>query len=88
MKNSFLLLAFVPGALLTSVQAATEAGYQPATVVSVESHATPSTSDGGDLPHSQKPASPRGVAREIGLVPRPLFGRHKNQDSRRGSSRG
>jgi hypothetical protein len=48
MKNGFLLLAIVSGALLTSVHAATEAGYQPATVVSVESHAIPSNYDGGD----------------------------------------
>lgn len=48
MKNTFLLLAIVSGALLTSVHAATEAGYQPATVVSVESHAIPSNNDGGD----------------------------------------
>jgi hypothetical protein len=48
MKNIFLLLVLVSGALLTSLHAATEAGYQPATVVSVESHATPSDNDGGD----------------------------------------
>ena len=48
MKNTFLLLAIVSGALLTSVHAATEAGYQPATVVSVVSHAIPSNNDGGD----------------------------------------
>jgi hypothetical protein len=48
MKNNWLLLAIVSGVLSTSLHAATEAGYQPATVVSVESHATPSNNDGGD----------------------------------------
>jgi hypothetical protein len=48
MKNSLLLFAIVSGGLLTNMQAATKAGYQPATVVSVESHATPSNNDGGN----------------------------------------
>jgi hypothetical protein len=47
MKNSLLLFVIVSGALVTSMNAATEAGYEPATVVSVESHATPSNHDGG-----------------------------------------
>jgi hypothetical protein len=37
MKNRFLLSAILSGALLTSMHASTDAGYQPATVVSVES---------------------------------------------------
>ena len=37
MKNIFVLFVLVSGALLTSGHAATKAGYQPATVVSVES---------------------------------------------------
>jgi hypothetical protein len=56
MKNNFLLLAIVSGALLTNVQAGTEAGYQPATVVSVESHTNPSNYDGGDP--SDEPLQP------------------------------
>ena len=39
MKNTILLFAIVSGTLVTSMNAATKAGYQPATVVSVESHA-------------------------------------------------
>ena len=48
MKNNLLLLAIVTGVLSTSLYAKTEPGYQPATVVSVESQATPSNNDGGD----------------------------------------
>ena len=48
MKNNLLLLAIVSGVLSTSLYATTESGYQPATVVSVESQATPSNNDGGD----------------------------------------
>jgi hypothetical protein len=48
MKNNLLLLVIVSGVLSTSLNAATESGYQPATVVSVESHRTPSNNDGGD----------------------------------------
>jgi hypothetical protein len=47
MKNNLLLLAIVSGVLSTNLYAATDPGYQPATVVSVERHATPSTIDGG-----------------------------------------
>lgn len=46
MKNTLLLFAIVSGTLVTSMNAATKAGYQPATVVSVENHATPSNNDG------------------------------------------
>ena len=48
MKNNLLLLAIVSGVLSTSLYAKTESGYQPATVVSVESQAMPSNNDGGD----------------------------------------
>jgi hypothetical protein len=48
MKNNLLLLAIVSGVLSTSLYAAANPGYQPATVVSVESHATPSNNEGGD----------------------------------------
>jgi hypothetical protein len=48
MKNNLLLLAIVSGVLSTSLYAKTEPGYQPATVVSVESQAAPSNNDGGD----------------------------------------
>jgi hypothetical protein len=42
MKNTFVLFVLVCGVLITSGYAATKAGYQPATVVSVESRAIPS----------------------------------------------
>ena len=48
MKNTLLLFAIVSGTLVTSMNAATKAGYQPATVVSVVRHATPSNNDGGN----------------------------------------
>jgi hypothetical protein len=48
MKNTLLLFAIVSGSLVTSMNAATKAGYQPATVVSVENHATPPNTDGGN----------------------------------------
>jgi hypothetical protein len=46
MKNAFMLFAIVSGALLTSAQAATKAGFQTAKVVSVESRAIPSNNFG------------------------------------------
>jgi hypothetical protein len=48
MRNTLLLFAIVSGTLVTSMNAATNAGYQPATVVSVANHATPSNHDGGN----------------------------------------
>lgn len=48
MRNTLLLFAIASGTLVTSMNAATKAGYQPATVVSVEKHATPSNNDGGN----------------------------------------
>jgi hypothetical protein len=48
MKNSFVLFVIVSGVLFTSMHAATKAGYEPATVVSVETHAIPSDYAGGD----------------------------------------
>ena len=48
MKNSFVLFVIVSGVLLTNMHAATKAGYQPATVVSVETRAIPSDYAGGD----------------------------------------
>jgi hypothetical protein len=48
MKKTLLLFAIVSGTLVTSMNAATKAAYQPATVVRVESHATPSNNDGGN----------------------------------------
>jgi len=48
MKNRFVLFVIVSGVLFTNMHAATKAGYQPATVVSVETRAIPSDYDGGD----------------------------------------
>jgi hypothetical protein len=48
MKNSRVLFVIVSGVLLTSMHAATKVGYQPATVVSVETRAIPSDDAGGD----------------------------------------
>jgi hypothetical protein len=48
MKNSFALFVIVSGVLFTSMHAATKAGYQPATVVSVETRAIPSDYAGAD----------------------------------------
>jgi hypothetical protein len=48
MKNSFVLFVIVSGVLFTNMHAATKAGYQPATVVSVETRAIPSNYAGGD----------------------------------------
>ena len=48
MRNTILLFAIVSGTLVTSMNAATKAGYQPATVVSAENHAAPSNNDGGN----------------------------------------
>ena len=47
MKNNIMLVVLVSGALLTSLHAATNPEFQPATVVSVESRAIPSNDDGG-----------------------------------------
>jgi hypothetical protein len=48
MKNSFVLFVIVSGVLFTNMHAATKAGYQPATVVSVETRAIPSDYAGVD----------------------------------------
>jgi hypothetical protein len=50
MKNSRVLFVIVSGVLLTSMHAATKVGYQPATVVSVETRAIPSDDAGATLP--------------------------------------
>ena len=54
------------GALLTSGQAATKAGYQPAKVVSVESRAIPSNNI-GDNP-SDAPLQPQTYSYDIGIL--------------------
>ena len=66
MKNTFVLFVLVSGALLTSGHAATKAGYQPATVVSVESRAIPS-SYAGDNP-SDAPFQPEVFSYDIGIL--------------------
>lgn len=65
MKNSFVLFVIVSGALLTSMHAATKAGYQPATVVSVQSRAIPSNYAGGDP--SDAPLQPEVYSYDIGI---------------------
>ena len=65
MKNRFLLSAIVSGALLTSMHASTDSGYQAATVVSVESHETRTNYDGGDP--SDAPLQPTVNSYEIGI---------------------
>ncbi len=66
MKNTFVLLVLVSGALLTSGHAATKAGYQLGTVVSVESRAIPS-SYAGDNP-SDAPFQPEVFSYDIGIL--------------------
>ena len=66
MKNTFVLFVLVSGVLLTSGHAATNAGYQPATVVSVESRAIPSNYV-GDNP-SDAPFQPEVFSYDIGIL--------------------
>ena len=65
MKNRFLLSAILSGALLTGMHASTDSGYQPATVVSIESHETRTNYDGGDP--SDAPLQPTVNSYEIGI---------------------
>jgi hypothetical protein len=66
MKNTFAMFVLLSGALLTSAHAATKAGYQPATVVSVESRAIPSNYL-GDNP-SDAPLQAEVYSYEIGIL--------------------
>ena len=66
MKNTLVLFVLVSGVLLTSGHAATNAGYQPATVVSVESRAIPSNYV-GDNP-SDAPFQPEVFSYDIGIL--------------------
>jgi hypothetical protein len=66
MKNTFILFVLVSGVLLTSGHAATKAGYQPATVVSVESRAIPSNYV-GDNP-TDAPSQPEVFSYDIGIL--------------------
>lgn len=65
MKNTFVLFVIVCGGLLTTAHAATLAGYQPATVVSVESRAIPSNYAGDDP--SDAPLQPEVHSYDIGI---------------------
>ena len=65
MKNTLMLLAIVLGTLLTTAHAATKAGYQAATVVSVKSRAIPSTYAGDNF--SDAPLQPEVYSYEIGI---------------------
>jgi hypothetical protein len=60
-----MLFVLVSGALLTTMHAAAKAGYQPATVVSVESRAIPSNYAGGDP--SDAPLQPEVYSYDIGI---------------------
>ena len=66
LSRILVLFVLVSGALLTSGHAATKAGYQPATVVSVESRAIPS-SYAGDNP-SDAPFQPEVFSYDIGIL--------------------
>jgi hypothetical protein len=66
MKNAFALFVIMSGVLITSGHAATKAGYQPATVVSVESRAIPSNYL-GDNP-SDTPIQPQVYSYDIGIL--------------------
>ena len=66
MKNTLMLFAIVSGTLLTPAHAATQAGFQPATIVSVESRAIPSNY-AGDNP-SDAPLQPEVYSYDIGIL--------------------
>lgn len=66
MKNTLVLFALVSGMLMTNGYAASKAGYQPATVVSVESRAIPSNY-AGDNP-SDAPLQAQVFSYEIGIL--------------------
>jgi hypothetical protein len=66
MKSALVLFVIMSGVLITSGHAATKAGYQPATVVSVESRATPSNY-AGDNP-SDAPLQPEVYSYDIGIL--------------------
>lgn len=66
MKNTFVLFVLVSGVLIASAHAATKAGYQSATVVSVESRAIPSNY-AGDNP-SDAPFQPDVYSYDIGIL--------------------
>ena len=48
MKENFRLFILVSGVLFANMHASTKSGYQSATVISVESHETPSNYAGGN----------------------------------------
>ena len=66
MKTTYALFVLVCGALLTSGRAATKAGYQPATVVSVESRAIPSNYAGDN--GFDAPFQPEAHCYDIGIL--------------------
>jgi hypothetical protein len=66
MKNILVLFVIVSGVLLTSGHAATQAVYQPATVVSVKSRVIP-TNYFGENP-SDAPPEPEVYSFEIGIL--------------------
>jgi hypothetical protein len=65
MKKSFMLFAFVSCVLLASMQATTKPEYQPAKVVSVESHETPSNYAGSNP--SNAPLQSEVYSYDIGI---------------------
>ncbi len=65
MKTSLLLFAFVSGVLLTSMQAATRTVDQPATVLSVAIHQTPS--DPSVTSPLDSPLQPEVYSYDIGI---------------------
>jgi hypothetical protein len=66
MKKNLMLFLLAPGVLSATVQAATQSGYQPATVVSVESRETPSNYYAGSNP-SDAPLQSAGYFYDIAI---------------------
>jgi uncharacterized protein involved in exopolysaccharide biosynthesis len=65
MKKSFVLFAVISCVLLVSMHATTKPEYQPATVVSVESHETPSNYAGSNP--SDAPLQSEVYSYDIGI---------------------
>jgi hypothetical protein len=67
MKKSLVLFVFVSGVLLASMHANTKPGYQSATVVSVETHETPSNSNYAGSNPSDAPLQSEVYSYDIGV---------------------
>jgi hypothetical protein len=67
MKKSLMLFVFVSGVLLASMHATTKPGYQSATVVSVETHDTPSNSNYAGSNPSDAPLQSEVYSYDVGI---------------------